>query len=150
MKKFTGISVFLLIFMSGYSQNQLEGIVKDSLGVPVAGATIMIKEASIFSVADANGRFIIPAKKLLPYTVRVTSAGYRPKEVRISELQSGPLEISLSSGNQLSEVVITSRRRAESAQAVPIPISIIGGAQVEASGNFNVNRLKELVPTVQL
>ena len=47
-------------------------------------------------------------------------------------------------------MVITSRRRVETAQDVPIPISVIGGARVEESGAFNVNRLKELVPTVQL
>ncbi len=35
-------------------------------------------------------------------------------------------------------------------QDVPIPISVIGKAQVEDAGAFNVNRVKELVPSVQL
>jgi hypothetical protein len=36
------------------------------------------------------------------------------------------------------------------AQDVPIAISVISGAQAEETGAFNVNRLKELVPSVQL
>jgi len=35
-------------------------------------------------------------------------------------------------------------------QDVPIPISVISGAQVEDAGAFNVNRVKEFVPSLQL
>src|SRR6185312_5307658 len=48
------------------------------------------------------------------------------------------------------EAVVSSRRRDESAQDIPIPISVIGGAKAEDAGAFNVNRVKELVPSVQL
>src|SRR5690606_6857250 len=48
------------------------------------------------------------------------------------------------------EVVVTSRRRVETAQNIPIPISVIGGTKIQELGAFNVNRLKELVPSVQL
>ena len=42
---------------------------------------------------------------------------------------------------------MTSRRRQES---IPIPISVIRGAAAEDAGAFNTNRLKELIPSVQL
>ncbi|MFO7286923.1 MAG: TonB-dependent receptor [Gammaproteobacteria bacterium] len=50
------------------------------------------------------------------------------------------------------EVVVTTaaRRREEAVQEVPIPISIVDGSLITDSGSFNVNRVKELVPTVQL
>jgi len=47
------------------------------------------------------------------------------------------------------EVTVTARRVEEEAQEVPIPLSVVSGAQVENAGAFNVNRLKELIPTVQ-
>ncbi len=53
-------------------------------------------------------------------------------------------------GKVIDEVQVTARRRSESVQDVPIPISVISGDQVEQSGAFNVNRLKELIPSVQL
>src|SRR5690606_27098311 len=47
------------------------------------------------------------------------------------------------------DIIVTARRVEESLQSVPIPVSVIGGQLVEDSGSFNVNRLKELIPTVQ-
>jgi len=46
--------------------------------------------------------------------------------------------------------VVTSRRRKEAVQDVPIPITVIGGGKVAETGSFNVNRLKEFIPSVQL
>jgi iron complex outermembrane receptor protein len=50
----------------------------------------------------------------------------------------------------LDELVVTSRRRAEPVQSVPIPVTAIGGAQIENAQAFNVNRLKESIPSLQL
>ena len=141
---------FLLAVQVTFSQSTLKGIVKDSVGAAVPGATVMIKGTYVYAVADTKGNFSIAPKKTLPLTLRITSAGFKPKEIEVSEILKDPLEIRLSIGNQLSEVVISSRRRLESSQNVPIPISVVGGAQIEATGDFNVNRLKELVPSVQL
>ena len=47
------------------------------------------------------------------------------------------------------EVVVTARRVQENLQDVPIPISVVTGAFLADSGSFNVNRLKEVAPTVQ-
>jgi iron complex outermembrane receptor protein len=59
-----------------------------------------------------------------------------------------------SSANQASErideIVITSRRREEIAQEVPIPVTVVSGDLVADTGGFNVNRIKELIPSVQL
>ncbi len=50
----------------------------------------------------------------------------------------------------VDEIVVTSRRREELAQEVPIPVTVVSGDLVADSGGFNVNRLKELIPSVQL
>ena len=52
--------------------------------------------------------------------------------------------------NGVEEIVITSRRREEIAQEVPIPVTVVSGDLVADSGGFNVNRIKELIPSVQL
>ena len=48
------------------------------------------------------------------------------------------------------EITVTARRREETAQDVPIPVSVLSGELVNDTGSFNVNRVKELIPTVQL
>ncbi len=50
----------------------------------------------------------------------------------------------------MNQVVVTSRRRKETVQESPIPVSVVTGVRVAEAGAFNVNRLKELIPTVQL
>jgi iron complex outermembrane recepter protein len=50
----------------------------------------------------------------------------------------------------VDEVTVTARRREESAQTVPIPVSVLSGELIRDAGAFNINRAKELVPTVQL
>lgn len=132
------------------AQNAIGGVVKDGDGGIASGATIQVKGTNTYVVADGQGEFKISSKKELPITLIVSYVGYKPQELEIKDLQNELLEINLSLLNQTSDVIITSRRRKEAAQKVPIPISIVGGTQIEDAGAFNVNRLKELVPTVQL
>jgi iron complex outermembrane receptor protein len=47
-------------------------------------------------------------------------------------------------------IVVTARRRAETAQEVPLAISVIRGDSIEATGNFNVVKLQQLAPTLQV
>jgi len=53
-------------------------------------------------------------------------------------------------GSRIEEVTVTARRKEELAQDVPIALSVIGGDQLEDAGAFNTNRVKELIPTLQL
>lgn len=146
---FFPIVIAMLFIQAAYAQQSIEGIIKDSSGAALAGATIIVKGSNQFAIAGDNGHFKVNAKKL-PLTLGVSAAGYQFREVIIHEGHANPLTITLSAGDHLTEVVISSRRRLETVQNVPIPISVVGGAQVEESGAFNVNRVKELVPTVQL
>ena len=45
--------------------------------------------------------------------------------------------------------MVTSRRRSEVVQNIPIPICV-GGSRIADAGAFNVGRIKELIPSVQL
>ncbi|MBB4858980.1 iron complex outermembrane receptor protein [Novosphingobium chloroacetimidivorans] len=47
-------------------------------------------------------------------------------------------------------IIVTARRRQETAQAVPLAISVIRGDSIEATGNFNVQKLQQLAPTLQV
>jgi iron complex outermembrane receptor protein len=47
-------------------------------------------------------------------------------------------------------IVVTARRRAETAQEVPLAISVVKGDSIEATGNFNIVKLQQLAPTLQV
>ncbi len=46
-------------------------------------------------------------------------------------------------------IVVTARRRAETVQTVPLAVTVVGGAHIDAAGAFNVGRLTQLTPTLQ-
>ncbi|HET9276991.1 MAG TPA: TonB-dependent receptor, partial [Flavitalea sp.] len=144
------VIISIVIAGTGYTQSILKGVIKDEKGVAIEAASISVKGTSVFRVADAKGEFTIPALKTLPFTLTVTSVGFSPAEAEITELKDSVITIILFTNSELTELIITARRRVETAQNVPISISVVGGAQVEETGAFNVNRLKELVPAVQL
>lgn len=47
------------------------------------------------------------------------------------------------------DIVVTARRRQETAQDIPIAVSVVGGDQIDNTGSFNVGRLQQLTPTLQ-
>lgn len=123
-------------------------IVDARTGKHLIGAAVTIKGTTNGSVTNQNGQFTLITGQKLPFTITISYVGYQTLETVLAEEGT---EIRLVEGaRQLSDITITSRRRQESAQDVPIPISVVRGPQVEDAGAFNVNRLKELVPSVQL
>ncbi len=50
---------------------------------------------------------------------------------------------------ETNDIIVTARRRSESAQDIPIAVSVLGAKQLDETGAFNVNRLQQLAPTLQ-
>jgi len=127
----------------------LEGVVLDSVTQePLTGATLQLAGVTHITKTDKQGHFRFVTGQKLPLTIIVSYVGYETREVVVTESPT-TIELVRRSAN-LGEVVVTSRRRRELLQNVPIPVSVVSGALAEESGAFNVNRLKEMVPTVQL
>lgn len=147
------LPVIALLVLTGkvvYSQNAITGVIKDSERQPLELAAVLIKGTSIYTTTDANGQFTLNTTEKVPFIIRISAVGYKPQDFQIIELTGQPLEIILINDNELEEVVVTARRRSETVQEVPIPISVVDGFLIEDAGAFNVNRLKEFVPSVQL
>ncbi len=151
MKKFLTTTTFIfLIFQLAQAQEKIKGIVKDQAGEALYGATAVIKGTNTYALTGETGEFSLPAPSQFPIVIQLSFVGFKEYQIELLELPSQLLEIKLEDDLQLAEVLITARRRTEEVQKVPIPISVVGGPRIEESGSFNVNRVKELVPTVQL
>jgi iron complex outermembrane receptor protein len=138
----------LLLNVESYAQSFVTGTIQDADG-PLIGANVFIKGLNRNAMTDTAGVFSIPYDKL-PLTLQVSYIGYKEQLVTVANTSAIPVTIFMISDDPFSEIVVTSRRRKEVAQDVPIPITVIGGALVAEAGAFNVNRLKELIPSVQL
>ena len=96
--------LMLLPIIASAQQKEITGIVKDSKGVPMIGATITEKAVANSTSTDVNGKFAITLKKNTGILV-VSSIGYVTKEVSIGS--SNSLAIILEEDlNKLNEVVV--------------------------------------------
>ncbi len=86
-----------------------------------------------------------------PYRVETVLDGFEADvhKVALAAAQTVTYDVTLSPARFSQSVVVTARRVEELAQDVPIPVSVVRGDLVSDAGAFNVNRLKEMIPTVQ-
>jgi iron complex outermembrane receptor protein len=132
-----------------FAQQAVTGTVTDEKGAPLEQATVVVLGTNIYTVTDASGQFLLVHRNQPPFTIRISSVGFTAQEIQITNLAS-PVLIRLPDDNLLTEVVVTARRRDETAQSVPIPISVVGAELLDDLGAFNISRVKELVPSVQM
>ncbi|HEY5968063.1 MAG TPA: TonB-dependent receptor [Chitinophagaceae bacterium] len=130
--------------------SQFKGRVVNEKNEGVPFASVAVKNSTIGANTDSVGYFSFAAPDKFPFTLVVTSVGFRKTELVIRDNEKNNVLIVLDALFQVDTVVITSRRRREVLQDVPIPVSVIGGKQIDDAGAFNVNRVKEFVPSVQL
>lgn len=147
MKRILLLSGFLLPVLV-FAQFSGRVVNEKNEGVPFA--SVIVKNTTVGTVTDSTGRFTLPGIQKFPFTLVVSYAGFEPQDRVIRNSNANNILIQLQALYQRDTIVVTSRRRREVLQDVPIPISVITGSQVEDAGAFNVNRVKEFVPSVQL
>jgi iron complex outermembrane receptor protein len=92
------------------------------------------------------GTAIAESPRLLAAQSSPTTVPQNPEKDKTVEAQASDPQPQLRTSDSQT---VTARRVDEEAQEVPIPLSVLGADIIEKSGDFNVNRLKELLPTVQ-
>ena len=74
----------------------------------------------------------------------------------VAEAADTPADAPAETGEQQAnaggghDIVITARRRQENIQEVPIAVSVVSAATLDAQGTYNISRLTQLTPTLQL
>jgi iron complex outermembrane receptor protein len=157
MNKFITLLLFLVVSANASFAQQAKSTINSTLSgqvldektkQPIPGVSLYIKGTTHGVITDTEGHFYFQTGQKFPYSLVVSFIGYQKQEY-IAE--GTPVTIYLKEeAKELEEIVVTSRRRKEAVQDVPIPITVIGGAKVAETGSFNVNRLKEFIPSVQL
>lgn len=99
----------LLLVHLGFAQTRIvSGTVSDQeTRKPIPGATVTVPSTRIATMTDGSGRFTISVPTN-SNSIQVTSVGYSPKVISVSNLRGERLDIYLeSSNNVLDEVVVT-------------------------------------------
>lgn len=119
------IVLLLFPFCKLFAQNNtLADKVTDDRGLPISGASIIIKNTLLGTITDAAGLFSIRAiRHKLPVTLLVSAINYPAKEVEIITFSS-PMSISMGreTASSLNEVVTTASRVPENILQSPVSI----------------------------
>lgn len=142
--------LFAFTHVSTFAQVSLSGKLTDAQNnEALVGASVLVKGTSNGTTTNTQGEFNLRYSGNFPLTLIFSYIGYETKEFVLSanqpiQLQLTPTEVSL------NELNVTARRRSEEVQDIPIPIAVISAKELDNSSSFNVNRVKELIPSVQL
>lgn len=137
----------------------IEGYALDRSGAAVPNVTLVIVNEtsgeSREATSDETGRYQAPALKPGSYQIEAVREGFESAvrqgvTVAAGEIATVDVELGIQALPRVfEEIVVTARRVEEAVQDVPIPVSVIQGDIIEKAGAFSVNRVKELIPTVQ-
>ena len=83
----------------------VSGIVVDNEGEPLIGANVMMQGRATGTITDINGQFFLPYGK--GHKLEISYTGYKSEIVYAN---SNYLQITMSQGEQLNEVVVTGSR----------------------------------------
>ena len=120
-----------------YSQKTLTGLVSDSDGLPLPGATVLVSGTLTGVTTDFDGNFSINASE--GQQLEFSFVGYETATVTVGS--SNVINITLSPGNQLDEVIVTSLGITREKRALGYAVSEVDNSQIESRSTGDVARI---------
>ena len=141
----------VILFGSVYSQTQISGSVMDSGSMEaIPGVNVIIDGSNIGTVTDFDGNFVINTSQDTPLTLIISYMGYSAERVNVTSASQN-INVMLSAGQNLEEVIISASRRAQKVTDAPASVSVISTRQIENSAQVaEPSRILVSVPGVQI
>ena len=142
--------VFMLAsFMMVNAQTKtVKGKVTDGVEA-LYGVNVIIQGTTTGVITDDDGNFVISSENDLPWTLEISSLGFEGQTYLVKS-ENQVIELSLSSGESLDEVVISGSRKAEKAINAASAIQVIGAKEIENKSAFNSITLLDDMVGVQI
>ena len=132
MKKRLLFMLFFLFFLMGIAWSQT-GTVKGTVtsgedGLPVVGASVLVKGTTIGTITDVDGRFSIQNLPASAPTIVVSFVGMKSQELPVSQEE---MEIVLNpDAETLDEVVVTAQGLSRKEKSLGYSTQKVGGEQL--------------------
>jgi len=141
----------VILFGSVYSQNQISGSVMDGDNMEaIPGVNVIIDGTNIGTITDFDGNFSFNTSQDLPLTIVVSYVGYSAERVVVTSANQD-INVSLTVGQNLEEIVISASRRAQKVTEAPASVSVISTREIENSAQVTEpTRILVSVPGVQI
>lgn len=148
--KFSGILTLLLAFVVHltYAQEKtISGTIIDDNGLPVPGATVLVKNTTSGTTSDFDGNYSINASQ--GETLVFSFVGYTTKEVLVGA--SNTINVTLNEDVQALEEVVVVAYGSQSRQAIVGAVAVVSADIIEKQQVASVtNALQGSVPGVNI
>lgn len=147
-----GLSL-ILSASSAHAQQALSGVVRDSSGAVVAGATVIVRQpGQAFErivISGRDGRFTVSPVAAGTYTVEAVAAGFAPAQAAATVPATATVELTLTPAAVVEEVqIVSASRQEELRQSLNTNVSVLSRRQIEESGAQTAAEMLREVPGV--
>jgi vitamin B12 transporter len=148
--KFVLNFLLVLLISNLQAQTTIEGSLKDTKGLPIAGVSIYLKDTYDGATSDSTGKFSFRTFETGEQLLIATSIGYKPQEIKVN-VKDAPLSFQIvlkEEINELKAVVITagSFEASDRKKATVLnPIDIV----TTASANADITGAIKTLPGAQ-
>lgn len=147
------VVVLILSASSAFAQQALSGVVRDSSGAVVPGATVIVRHPgqAFERIVDSgrDGRFTVAPIDAGEYSVEAVAAGFASARATAAVPAATPLELTLSPAAVVEEVqIVSASRQEELRQSLNTNVSVLSRRQIEESGAQTAAEMLREVPGV--
>ena len=132
----TTLTVLLAFVVASYAQREISGKIADEKGNALIGASVTETGTNNGTITDENGMFslqVSPGAKSL----EVSYIGYSERTIELGV--SNTIEIQLSEGAALNEIIVTGLGISRSEKAIPYSVQKVDGEDLAITRQINVN-----------
>ena len=129
--------VFLLTAQLSFAQKTVTGVVSDPDGLPLPGATVIVQGTTTGVTTDFDGNFSINVAE--GQTLEFSFVGYETAAIAVGA--GNVINVTLSLGTQLEEVIVTSLGITREKRALGYAVSEVDNTQIENRASGDVARV---------
>ncbi len=146
MKKNLLLLLSFFCFATISAQTKIQGTVKDNVGEPISGATIIVKGTASETTSDFDGNFNFTTTSSGEQTLQVSFIGYQIFEKNVNlDGNTITVEVVLIEGNNLDEIVLTASATFRSQKETPMSISSLKQKEIiRLSANSQADILRSV------
>jgi outer membrane receptor for ferrienterochelin and colicins len=147
------VLVFVAVSSAALAQQSLTGVIRDSSGAVVPGATVIVRQPgrAFERIVESgrDGRFTIAPVDGGEYHIEAIAAGFAVSLATTTVPASSSVEITLSPAAVVEEVqIVSASRQEELRQSLNTNVSVLSRRQIEESGSQTVAEMLREVPGV--
>jgi len=147
--KYIVLIAFQISALFIYAQGNINGKINDQNGLPLMGANIVLKNTSIGTTTDANGKFSLDFNGEFPFDIKVSFIGFQSKNETVKD--NSFLTVSLSESVEIEEVTVESKvSTTELSMVNPLQVQKISSQELQKAACCNLSESFETNATVDV